>query len=290
MIKFNWNIFILTFFILLLLFYNGCNCLRIKPPIIKLHSISLTGFDREGINLEVYMNLFNPNKFGATLVDLEYDIILNNIPFGTGKYQEQIKLIANDTSLIILPIKVYYKNLPQNAIKIILEGNVPYHIIGKVGIQTPLGVYHHKLDLEDEIKVADSVGLPSLKDAKLGLKIENITFNRIENFYYFIIILKIINPYTYPIDIHKLDFTLFLNENLIGTGNLASPVQILAEDEKNLRLILKTEISNLPKSLISILIFRCINYSFSANIEATSIMGDLHFNWETENKISLEKN
>ena len=67
--------------------------------------MKITKMSADGIEGEVQMVIFNPNKFSFKVTDYDLDIYLGDIPVGKAKLQDKVKVHANKEDSYTFHIK-----------------------------------------------------------------------------------------------------------------------------------------------------------------------------------------
>ena len=124
-----------------LVFLGGCQTfakmIGVEPaqPTIRVQDIKLDGFSKEGIQLQVYLRVANPNYFEATIKNLKYRLSVKDSLLAEGIQTEPVKILGQDSTLVKLPLRVFGDRVSLVFKSIIAKGVIPtaqYHIVGTV--------------------------------------------------------------------------------------------------------------------------------------------------------------
>lgn len=113
-------------------------------PIIKRPSISLQNFSVEDIsltaaNLNIELNIENPNSFQLNLDQLSYDIEVNGLQSISGTLEEKIDLASDSEQTVNIPVSISFLNAGMTAYRI-LSGNddIEYTLKGSTTLGSSL--------------------------------------------------------------------------------------------------------------------------------------------------------
>ena len=94
----------------------------LKKPSINLQNISVEdiSFTKADLNLE--LNIVNPNSFQFNMDQLSYDLEVNGLQFISGAMNENVTLASESEHTINIPVSISFLNAGMNAYRI-LTGN-----------------------------------------------------------------------------------------------------------------------------------------------------------------------
>lgn len=130
---------IITFLALIAL--SGCQTfakiLGVEPaqPTIRVQDIKLDSFSKENIQLQVYLNVANPNFFEATIKNLKYSLSVKDLMIAEGAQADAVRILGQDSTVVKLPLAVYAERAWPLFKSIISKGVLPsakYKILGTV--------------------------------------------------------------------------------------------------------------------------------------------------------------
>lgn len=126
----------------------------IEEPAVRLVGVRLGGLGVEGGLLYVRLSVVNPNDFALEADGLTYDVDLRDpgaegagwVDVTQGTFQEDVRIEANDSSVIEVPVEFTYRGLGGAVRSLLRTGTVDYRISGTVALQEPLSTeipYRH---------------------------------------------------------------------------------------------------------------------------------------------------
>lgn len=114
----------------------------IKLPALKIASVKVNQMGLGGADLELNLEIDNPNGFGVLAKNLNYDFSVNGQSWVKGIAPEQVRIAEKGQSLIRIPISLDLLSMGQAALQL-LSGNqtVDYAFQGKMDLDTSLPAF-----------------------------------------------------------------------------------------------------------------------------------------------------
>jgi len=97
----------------LLLLLSACASLRPEPPQVSLVGLRVQELTLSHVNLLAELRLFNPNRMGLTVEEVEYALTLNNISISAGKSLVPVRVEAGESAVVVLRLSGAYFTLFQ---------------------------------------------------------------------------------------------------------------------------------------------------------------------------------
>ncbi len=121
---------------------------RIEEPEVRVAGVRLGGIGLEGGLLYVRLSVVNPNGFALEASGLTYDVELAEptsegrrwIDVTRGSYTEELRVGANDSAVIEIPVEFTYRGLGGAIRSIVGTGTVDYRVRGTVYLREPVSV------------------------------------------------------------------------------------------------------------------------------------------------------
>lgn len=118
-----------------LLFFCVSGCGKPEPPQITVQSSKVIGADVNGLEIEVHVDVFNPNRVnlgvrsftGKSVVGGKYEL-------GTATIDKPVSLPGNAHTPIDVPFTMRWQNLQTLAALASQTGNIPYELTGTAAI------------------------------------------------------------------------------------------------------------------------------------------------------------
>jgi LEA14-like dessication related protein len=126
---------------LLLLFtilLSACTAFVSKPE-VTLKNVRIAGLDAEGIDLDFYLSVRNPNSFALKLNNYNYDVKIMSLPLARGNSQTPYDFYANSTTDMLIPVKIPYEGLMDILQRRPDPEAIPYQLHADLNIGAALG-------------------------------------------------------------------------------------------------------------------------------------------------------
>jgi LEA14-like dessication related protein len=124
-------------------------CGSVKEPEIEFQGLQLAGVGLGGGTVLVNLEVKNPNRFGFTAEDLDYELFLRNPSAGegdsawtriaAGRYDERFEVGSFDTRALQIPVQFTFSSLGGAGRQILQTGSVQYRATGSVNVKSGLG-------------------------------------------------------------------------------------------------------------------------------------------------------
>jgi LEA14-like dessication related protein len=122
---------------------GGCASLgrqMFEEPVVTFKNVQLNGLGLQGGNLDVVLNVYNPNGYKLEATRLTYNLMLgDNTPVGTGAIDERFQVQKGDSTTVRLPVAFTFAGLGAAGRQLLQSGSVNYRVTGDVTVNTPLG-------------------------------------------------------------------------------------------------------------------------------------------------------
>jgi LEA14-like dessication related protein len=124
--------------LLITLLLTSCTAFVSKPE-VALKNVRIAGLDAEGIDLDFYLSVRNPNSFDLKLNNYNYDVKIMDLPLARGSSRATYDFHANSSTDMLIPVKI-----PHGALIDILKRRpnpdaIPYHLHADLNIGAAFG-------------------------------------------------------------------------------------------------------------------------------------------------------
>ena len=117
---------------------NG-NLPIVKIPSIRLGSLKLKKLNLTGADLEVAVNIDNPNAFGLDLQKMVYNLDINGSNWLSGVTTEALQISEKSKSALTLPVSLNFLELGSSVYQIVSGGEeLAYRFSGNVDLGSTL--------------------------------------------------------------------------------------------------------------------------------------------------------
>ena len=120
----------------------GCSALGkqvLKDPVVTLADVKVTGVGLNGGSLDVVLNVQNPNDFRLDATQLNYNVLVDTVPFASGTTTQRFTVEGKKTQQVHIPINFTYSGVGAAGRQLMNTGSVNYTVKGDVTVGSPLG-------------------------------------------------------------------------------------------------------------------------------------------------------
>jgi LEA14-like dessication related protein len=119
----------------------GCSGLgdNFREPDFNLNRVVVRGLGVSGGNLDLVMNVSNPNSFALRGTKLEAGFDVEGSHVGTVTYTDEYNVPDRDSSTITLPLRFDWGGVGSAFRSALQYGDIPYTLKGQATLSTPFG-------------------------------------------------------------------------------------------------------------------------------------------------------
>jgi LEA14-like dessication related protein len=130
---------LLLFFLTLLL--GGCGSL-LGEPTVECTGVTIAGIGAAGVDLDVALQVKNPNGFPIVVNGYRYSLTVKDLPFSKGSEVREISLPPRVTTDLTLPVRVPLASIVDLLASRPDPDRVPYGLEAVLDISTPAASRH----------------------------------------------------------------------------------------------------------------------------------------------------
>ena len=229
--------FLPVLFIFLLI---GCNELKnlqnmmnVQNPEVKFENVKLTGLSFEKADLMFDLKVINPNDFNITLSGFDYDLLINQNSFLSGKQNKGVAVKANTFSIVQIPLSLKYKELydtyksfkDDDLLKYTLKTGLLFDIPMLGNVRIPVSKSGELPSLK-----LPSVSFKSVKLNSLGFSGADLTAE-----------VAVDNPNAMNLLLNKMDYNLNVNGQQWASGTASEKTNVKEKGESTLKIPVKLD-------------------------------------------------
>lgn len=141
-----------TYSILLFCFVS-CSSFKkiIESPKVKLENVKISSLAVSGVNLDIILEVINPNNIDFDVKNLTYSLDVNDKLVTSGKLKEKVLVKAKEKTLVAVPLTLKYSDILSSALMFLKQEGMPYRVKGSVEI----GPFTIPFDDTGNLKSAD---------------------------------------------------------------------------------------------------------------------------------------
>jgi len=142
-------------FLITIIFISNCAYLNqvktLKNLQYEVESFQYRSFDLSGVNFELNMKVFNPNKVDVTFERIVYRIFFESKKIGEGYSEKEYILKKNSSGIYSTNLKIKYSILSSDLIEKLKEGKLILDIEGELEVKTKFGKNSFPFKLKKDI-------------------------------------------------------------------------------------------------------------------------------------------
>lgn len=249
--------------LLLALFLAGCAEITKYSETIK-PTASLTGVRLANINFEQADLVFdlaveNKNPVPIDLAGLDYDLKIANQSLVSGVTAQAIKIKANGTSPVKLPITLKFADLKKLPGELWNKDKFSYQLDTKFNLNLPvIGNYAIPVSKQGELPV------PKIPEIKVkDVKVKNLSFSTAD----LIAQVEISNPNAFDLAMSDFNYQLNINQQTWGKGSLNEKNHVPQKGKTVIDIPVKLDILSAGQSAYKMLLNKTpMQYQLTGNL------------------------
>ncbi len=221
-------------------------------------------FDK--IDILFTISVENPYPMGLTLAGYDYDLLIEESSFISGRSSEELRVSSGDTSTISLPLSFTFKELREVLRKTEGKREAPYTLNVGLDIDVPLASKDFRVEKSSE----GSLPVPNLPEVSLKELIITNFGRTIISLEYGI---KVNNPNTFEIDLGELEYSLSVDNNRWVSGTTGRSYTLEPEESKVVHMPLELNYLEVGRTVVDLLMS---GQELAYRVDGSSSVG-IHF-------------
>lgn len=122
--------------LMLLLGLLSCSSLKemVKSPKVNLSKVRVSNLGSSYADLEIMLEVFNPNKMDFDVSNLKYALDINSKSVTSGTLRDKILVKGLEKTYVSVPVRVAYKDLVSSVLMFLQAEALPYQVKGSAEI------------------------------------------------------------------------------------------------------------------------------------------------------------
>jgi LEA14-like dessication related protein len=108
-------------------------------PVVTLKDVQIASMGLQGGNLNIKLNVYNPNGFRLDATRLSYRLLVDSTPLANGVMDNRFTVQDKDSTLVTIPVSFNWSGLGAGMRSIFNTGALNYRVTGDVTVGTPVG-------------------------------------------------------------------------------------------------------------------------------------------------------
>jgi LEA14-like dessication related protein len=228
-------------------------------PTAKLTGTRLANINFEQVDLIFDLAVENKNPVSLNLAGLEYDLKIENQSLVSGTTAQAIKLQANSTSPVQLPITLKFDDLKKLPGELWSKDTIAYQLISQFNVDLPvIGNYAIPVTNKGELPV------PKIPDIKIkDVKVKNLSFTSAD----LIAQVEVSNPNDFDLGLSNLNYQLTVNQQNWGQGKINKNSSIPKKGKGLIEIPVKLNMLSAGKSAYNALVNKApMEYQLTGNV------------------------
>ena len=228
-------------------------------PTAKLTGTRLANINFEQVDLVFDLAVENKNPVSLNLAGLDYELQIENQSLVSGTTAQAIKLNANSTSPVQLPITLKFNDLKNLPGELWNKDKIAYQLISQFNVDLPvIGNYAIPVTNKGELPV------PKIPDIKIkDVKVKNLSFTSAD----LIAQVEVSNPNDFDLGLSNLNYQLTVNQQNWGQGNINQNSSIPKKGKGLVEIPVKLNMLSAGKSAYNALINKApMEYQLTGNV------------------------
>ena len=228
---------------------NGCKSLptdllkgTVKKPTATIEEVKVAGMNFDSVDLELYLNIYNPNSYKLALSGYDYDVKLNNLDMIKGETSEGFHIPARSADIVRVPLSVGFKDIVKLYKELGDDGTISYDATVGVKLDAPI------LNLlRMETRKQGDLDIPRIPRISLGdLKVNKFSFTEIDLAF----TMDVDNPNSFALDIKDIIYKINVAGNPWVEGGVDQVISIKEKQTSTIQVPFKVKLSDLGSGLI----------------------------------------
>jgi len=251
--------------LLLLLVFNLAGCAEITKytdtvkPTASLTGMRLANINFEQVDLIFDLAVENKNPVALDLAGMDYDLKIANQSLVSGVTAKAIKIKADSTSEVELPITLKFADLKKLPGELWNKDTFSYRLDTRFNLILPvIGNYVIPVSQQGELPV------PKAPEIKVKtVKVKNLSFTTAD----LVTEVEISNPNAFNLAINNFDYQLKINQQSWGKGKLNEKYMVPEKNKAVIEVPIKLDILNVGQSAYKLLLNKSpIEYQLSGKV------------------------
>lgn len=283
------RIALILFVLLSILLISRCAVLdqlaTVQKPNVNVKDVKVTGLSFQDIDLNVVMNIDNPNGFGVKLASYDYSLSSQNTEIMSGTEPSGLQIMANGQQSVSVPVNLKFQKLYDLYSSIKNQDSTALQFEAGLGFELPvIGPIRVPLRKEFHVPV---IKLPKIKVGQLKLSKLSLTSADLD------LVLQVENNNYFDLLMKNLNFDLNVNGLEWAKGNLAAAKTMSSNENTEYHIPFSLNLFTMGTTVLQILKGNSdLDYKFNADADFGStlpMLKELSLPINTSGKVQLSK-
>ena len=149
---------ILKYCAILLIILSLSSCLEYKDvEVIKVTEIGIKEISAKGVDVEVAMQVKNPNKYNISIVDSDLNLFLKGNKMGTASIKEKVILKKKSNAIYRFTLQSSFKDIAAGGLPVLMglmtQSSMEVQILGDIKAQAKGFSKRVPIDFTEKVKL-----------------------------------------------------------------------------------------------------------------------------------------
>lgn len=238
---------ILSLFVCLL--FISCNTLRdlsnIQKPSVRYSSMSIEDMSFEDVTLVFDFEVNNPNSFGVSADQYQYEFFINGTEFVTGIQSENVRIESESKSIIQVPVSLTFSEVFDTISSAVNRDSISYRISSEVQFDIA-GVRQQRVPVSAE----GELPIPKIPKIELSnFNVNELSFSGAEMVASF----RVENPNSFGISFADASYNLEVNEKQWLDTTLERDIELSGSESELITIPIRLNSSQMGSVLFDML-------------------------------------
>lgn len=235
--------------VIMVSFLAGCSALRelsdIKEPTVAFSDVSIQSLSFDGITLLFDFDVTNPNRFGVSAEQYQYEFFINDRSFLSGEQKEGISIDRETTTIIQVPVSFTFSKLAETFGSLIRQDSLSYQLSTEVEFELPAAGRQRV-----PVEAGGQFPLPKIPRIEFGdFNVTDMSFTgaRIE------VSFQVINPNSFGITLSGADYQLEVNGNEWLDSSIEQAIEVRGSESTEIEIPIRLNAAQLGSAMRDII-------------------------------------
>lgn len=235
--------------VLVIILLSSCNTLRdlsnIQKPFVRYSNMSIEDMSFTDVTLLFDFEVDNPNSFGISADQYQYEFFINGSEFVTGIQNENIRIASASKSIIQVPVTLNFSEVFNTIGSAVRQDSIAYRITSEVQFDLA-GVRQQRVPVSAE----GQLPIPRFPKVELSnFSVNELSFSGAEMVASF----RVQNPNSFGISFADASYNLIVNENEWLNTTLERDIELGGSESELITIPIRLNSSQMGSVLFDML-------------------------------------
>lgn len=235
--------------LLAIFFLTSCNTLRdladVQKPSVRYSSMSIQDLSFQNVTLLFDFEIENPNSFGVSADQYQYEFFINGQKFITGFQNEKVRIENNSSTTIHVPVSLTFSEVYNTFSSLVRQDSLAYRLATEVQFDIA-GVGKQRVPVSAE----GNLPIPKLPSIKLNsFDVKEFSLMGAE----MVAVFQVENPNSFGISITNTFYNLDVNEKEWLNTTLEKTIKLGGSESKLITIPIRLNSTQMGAALLDMI-------------------------------------